>query len=163
MPEELSSNLKTVCQKVESADFAASGFHLRAWAAPGRIVDVAGVFKDEGLALACLTGVDYVSGTDLVYVFNHHERHLRVAVHVYVDRRGSAPTLTKVFESADWFEREVWEMFGVEFSGHDNLTWLLLPDGAEYRPLLKDFGAVHNVVDDPGDLGLAPGEGEARS
>jgi NADH-quinone oxidoreductase subunit C len=48
-------------------------------------------------------------------------------------------TATTVFAGAAWHERETWEMFGIEFTGHPNLVPLLLPDGFVGRPLRKDF------------------------
>lgn len=48
-------------------------------------------------------------------------------------------TLSGVFAGANWHERETWEMYGVVFDGHPNLTLLLLPDGFEGHPLRKEF------------------------
>ena len=49
------------------------------------------------------------------------------------------PTVTGVFAGAAWHERETFEMFGIEFAGHEGLRPLLLPDGFEGHPLRKDF------------------------
>jgi NADH-quinone oxidoreductase subunit C len=46
-----------------------------------------------------------------------------------------------VYPGADWYEREVYDLFGIKFAGHPNLKRLLLPEDADFHPLLKDFGA----------------------
>ena len=57
-----------------------------------------------------------------------------------------APTWSKVFFGADWHEREAWEMFGITFDGHPNLSHLYLPGGFEGHPLRKDFPLLSRHV-----------------
>jgi NADH-quinone oxidoreductase subunit C len=49
------------------------------------------------------------------------------------------PTLSAIYPGADWHERETHDFFGVIFSGHPDLTPLLLPEDADFHPLRKDF------------------------
>lgn len=56
------------------------------------------------------------------------------------------PTATGVYRGANWHERETYEMFGVIFDGHPNLTPLLLPDGFEGHPLRKEFVLAARVA-----------------
>jgi NADH-quinone oxidoreductase subunit C len=72
-----------------------------------------------------------------------------------------APSLIEVFPGADWHEREVWEMYGVDFEGHPNLVHLYLPGGFEGHPLRKDFPLLAREVKPwPGlvDVEAMPGE-----
>jgi len=66
------------------------------------------------------------------------------AVHLTVKasvprHEASAPTLSKVFGAADWFEREIFDMFGVQFVGHPDLRRILLPEDWAGHPLRKDY------------------------
>lgn len=72
-----------------------------------------------------------------------------------------APTWSKVFAGADWNEREVWEMYGVDFPGHPNLIHIYLPGGFEGHPGRKDFPLLaRHVKPWPGlvDVEAMPGE-----
>jgi NADH-quinone oxidoreductase subunit C len=72
------------------------------------------------------------------------------------------PTVTGVFRGAAWHERETFEMFGIEFEGHENLTPLLLPDGFEGHPLRKEFVLAARAAKSwPG--AKEPGEGGAAA
>jgi len=68
-------------------------------------------------------------------------------------------TATTVFRGAAWHERETYEMFGVEFAGHDGLRPLLLPEGFEGRPLRKDFVLAARAAK-PWPGAKEPGESE---
>jgi len=63
------------------------------------------------------------------------------------------PSLVGVYVGANWHEREAFEMFGIEFEGHPNLTKLYLPDGYEGNPMLKSFELISREVKPwPGDV-----------
>jgi NADH-quinone oxidoreductase subunit C len=62
-----------------------------------------------------------------------------VRLKTLVDERTPVPSLTPVFPSADWFEREAYDMYGILFTGHPDLRRLLTDYGFEGYPLRKDF------------------------
>ena len=76
----------------------------------------------------------------------------------------SVPTISKVFAGADWHEREAWEMFGFDFTGHPNLVHIYLPGAFEGFPLRKDFPLLAREVKPwPGLISVEPISGEAES
>jgi NADH-quinone oxidoreductase subunit C len=92
--------------------------------------------------LADLTAVDWPRREkrfDVVlnlYSFAKNER-LRIKVHA--GEKEQIPSVAGVWSTANWLEREVWDMFGIVFSGHPNLTRILLPDEWQGFPLRKDY------------------------
>jgi NADH-quinone oxidoreductase subunit C len=96
----------------------------------------------------------------VLHVWSMPHRH-RVLLRTRVARDGGRlRTLTGVWPGAAWHERETFEMFGVVFDGHPNLTPLLLPDGFEGNPLRKEFVLASRVAKSwPG--AKEPGESDA--
>ena len=113
------------------------------------IRDVARFLKEDPKT-ACdflmeLTAVDYLAmgkkpRFEVVYIFYSLEQNHRVRVRVPLEESDlSVDSLTSFWPAADWFEREVWDMFGIRFNGHPNLTRLLMYDKFEGHPLRKDY------------------------
>ncbi len=101
-----------------------------------------------------ITGVDYPSREkrfDLVYHFLSMRHNLRIRVKASLKDGEIAPSITAIHPSANWFEREVFDMYGIRFSGHPDLRRLLTDYGFSGHPLRKDFptsGYVEMVYDD---------------
>jgi NADH-quinone oxidoreductase subunit C len=125
------------------AVFAECGFDARHTMTPEQAPAVARAFRDAGFWLEQVTCVD-VRATEqvlrLVYQFNRFDARERHVVTADVAAPFEAPTIVLAFAAADWMEREVYDMFGVRFGGHPQLERLLLPEDADFHPLLKDFG-----------------------
>ena len=79
---------------------------------------------------------------EVVYVFNRFSARHRVCLRVRTPRSNpQIHTVAEIFPIAHWQEREIHEFFGIVFIGHPYLIPLLLPEDAEYHPLLKDYSA----------------------
>jgi len=79
---------------------------------------------------------------EVVYDFNHFAELCRVVIRSRLDRNNpEIPTISNIYQGANWHERETHDFFGIIFSGHPNLEPLLLPEDADFHPLLKDFKA----------------------
>lgn len=79
---------------------------------------------------------------EVVYDFNHFESRHRVVLRVRTPRsQPQVPTIQTIFPIAHWHEREAHDFFGIVFTGHNYLVPLLLPEDADFHPLLKDYGA----------------------
>jgi NADH-quinone oxidoreductase subunit C len=129
-----------------------SGAVVARWIAPERIADACRVVRDADYffeSLTCVDRLDPHGAFELIYTFNRWGLPSRVAFRVWAPKDRPVPTVSWIFGAADWNEREAWELYGVTFAGHPNLTWLLLPEGTGFRPLLKSFKAPPpSVYDD---------------
>lgn len=110
----------------------------------GRLREVAGVCETTGFYLESITGLDFQDVTELVYHLNCYEPKSRLALRVLCEDAATPSTVSDIFPSALWLEREVHEFFGIAFSNHPDLRPLLLPEDADYHPLQKTFGKVHH-------------------
>jgi NADH-quinone oxidoreductase subunit C len=113
--------------------------------APARIVSVCGFLKhDRGFErLSSVTAVDRYPGEPRFEVVYHlhsigHNERVRLKCRL----SGENPEIesaTSVWRSADWYEREVFDLFGIRFAGHPDLRRIMMPDDWEGHPLRKDY------------------------
>ena len=113
---------------------------------PDRLPDAAMVLRDApGLRFTVLievTAADYLPREprfEVVYHLLSIPNRLRLRLKVRVPTGGSVPTVQRVWRSAGWLEREVWDMFGIFFEGHPDLRRLLMPEDWEGHPARKDY------------------------
>jgi NADH-quinone oxidoreductase subunit C len=114
--------------------------------APERIVEICRVLRDDPNArFACLIdicGADYPEREarfDVVYHLLSPKQNLRIRVKLETDGHTPVPSVIDIFPAANWFEREVFDMYGVPFSGHPDLRRILTDYGFQGYPLRKDF------------------------
>ena len=98
--------------------------------------------------LVDVCGVDYPSREErfeVVYNLLSLRQNHRVRVKVITDEDTPVPSVAEVFSSANWFEREVWDLYGVFFADHPDLRRILTDYGFEGHPLRKDFPMTGHV------------------
>ena len=89
-----------------------------------------------------ITAVDYPKRAkrfEVVYILLSLKNHLRIRVKVFINDSEIIPSISKLYKCARWYEREVWDMYGISFKGNNDLRRLLTDYGFEGHPLRKDF------------------------
>ena len=131
---------------------------VRAVVPSGEIYDALEFLRDDrGFDLLVdITCVDYLAFRDaehrfgLVYLLTNTETNERITVRTFLDEPNlTVSSVVAIWEGANWMEREVYDMFGIEFEGHPDLRRILLPDEFTAFPLRKDYpmqgrGERHN-------------------
>jgi NADH-quinone oxidoreductase subunit C len=114
--------------------------------APEVVAEVGHYLKDEPDLqfnyLMCLSGIDYGAGKNLEVVYHLQSMTLthQIALKVELPRESpSAPSVALIWRTADWHEREAYDLFGIRFEGHPDLRRIFLPDDWEGHPLRKDY------------------------
>ncbi len=120
---------------------------------PGDIPEICRFLKTEPELkfnfLSCITAVDYMGKRDtrfeIVYVLFSIPNRARIIIKTRVNEGQEAPTLTSLWTTANWQEREVYDMFGIKFAGHPDLTRILMDDDWVGFPQRKDFPLTYEA------------------
>jgi len=103
--------------------------------------------------LTCVDYLNYRGARDrfgLVYLLANAETNERLTLRTFVnDPQPAVPSVVPLWEGANWLEREVWDLFGIRFTGHPDLRRIVLPEQFSAHPLRKDYplqgrGERHN-------------------
>ena len=114
---------------------------------PDHLLDVCRVLRDDPALrfelCVSVNGVDYLGTPDRLHSVAHltsmtFRRKIRLETSVTLDDP-HVPSITSVYPTADWQERESWDMFGIIYDGHPALTRILMPDDWEGHPQRKDY------------------------
>ena len=116
------------------------------------LINVFKILKDEKdfafTQLTDLCGVDLPHEEirfQVVYNLLSMSNNSRITVKAFTDNSNSVPSIKKIYPAADWYEREAFDLYGINFSGHDDLRRILTDYGFEGHPLRKDFPLTGNV------------------
>jgi len=126
-------------------DYAVHGYHLDAQVDPDQLLEAVTIVDKGEFFIETITGVDWIKEgqLEIIYDFSRYDFDTcRVVIRTRVDRNNPVvPTITPIYAGANWHERETHDFFGIKFDGHPHLIPLLLPEDADFHPLLKDFKA----------------------
>ncbi len=130
----------------EVLDYEVAFGELTLTARADKIVHILTCLRDDAnfkfAQLIDLCGVDYPERRrrfDVVYHLLSLKNNIRVRIKVQADDETPIPSVIEVYPSANWYEREVWDMYGVMFDGHPDLRRLLTDYGFQGHPQRKDF------------------------
>ena len=152
----MSLDLESLVQSLKSrfADIVGSVSEFRnettVYIKKENILDVLGFIKSDFdfTFLAELTAIDLLEikapRYEVVYILHrfgvNHEENIRIRIKAQVSAEDmTIESVTSIWKGADWLEREVYDMFGIEFAGHPDLRRILMPEDYEPYPLRKDF------------------------
>ncbi|WP_309084873.1 NADH-quinone oxidoreductase subunit C [Chelativorans sp.] len=127
-------------------DWAVAYGELTLFVEPGDIIDVLTFLKTDVqcqfFAFVDICGVDYPAREkrfEVVYHLLSPRQNQRIRVKVSTDEETPIPSVIEVFPAANWYEREVYDLYGVLFTDHPDLRRILTDYGFEGHPLRKDF------------------------
>jgi len=111
------------------------------------IPDILRLLRDEEHFDYCvdITAVHYPKREkqfDLVWILYSHASNERMRVKTQIAENDTPPSSVSIWPTANWLEREVFDMFGIQFEGHPDMKRILLPDGWKGHPLRKDYGII---------------------
>jgi len=115
------------------------------WVEPSKVEDVARFLRDDSSLdfqfLNAISAIDFIEYFDVVYHLTSFRLQHTAVIKIRLHGRESlsVPSVYHVWQGADFQEREVWDLMGVEFQGHPNMKRIMLWEGFEGHPLRKDF------------------------
>jgi len=126
--------------EINVKDFARTGIHFEIVLPEARLRELGRFLLSQEFFLESLSAVDFLDCFELDYHFNHWSEALRFVIKVVIPKtQEQATTIHDIYRCANWFEREIYDMFGLKFKDHPNLKRLLLPESSTIHPLLKSF------------------------
>lgn len=125
--------------------------------APAKIARVCEFLKSKGFdRLSSITAVDWYPAEprfEVVYHLHDLRGNRRLRLKCRLAEGETIPSVTGVWRGANWYEREVWDLFGIRFDGHPDLRRILLPEDWTDHPLRKDYPVHGRRYDYAGEAG----------
>ena len=129
-------------------DYATSGTVASVSLTPETILNAVAILDKQGYLLEDVCGSDLKEGFEITYHFSLLEGKSRLVLRLIVPHNApTVPTISDIYPGADWHERECFDFYGIDFAGHPNLHYLLLPEDFDGHPLIKAEKARKGLVD----------------
>ncbi len=136
--EKLISALQDSSIQVEACDYQERGYHFEINLKADKLRSLAECMLAQEMFLVFVGGLHVKPAIEIIYQFASFERACRLFVRVPVDADGAMPTISDIYQGANWHERETRDFYGVNFTGHPNLVPLILAEeDIDLKPLLK--------------------------
>ena len=152
MPGILENILSTIEENCKINDGFIKFEQIQISINPDELISILEFLKDNDVCqfrqLTDIAGVDFPERQnrfDIVYHFLSFKNNARIRVKIEISENEAIQSITQIFPAANWFEREAFDMYGIQFTDHPDLRRILTDYGFEGYPLRKDFPLTGNV------------------
>ena len=152
MPDILENILSTIEENCKINDGFIKFEQIQISINPDELISILEFLKDNDVCqfrqLTDIAGVDFPERQnrfDIVYHFLSFKNNARIRVKIEISENEAIQSITQLFPAANWFEREAFDMYGIQFTDHPDLRRILTDYGFEGYPLRKDFPLTGNV------------------
>ena len=152
MPDILENILSAIKENCEINDGFIKFEQIQITINPEDLISTLEFLKDNDICqfrqLTDIAGVDFperLNRFDIVYHFLSFKNNVRIRVKTEISENSAIQSITQLFPAANWFEREAFDMYGIQFTDHPDLRRILTDYGFEGYPLRKDFPLTGNV------------------
>ena len=152
MPGILENILSTIEENCKINDGFIKFEQIQISINPDELISILEFLKDNDVCqfrqLTDIAGVDFPERQnrfDIVYHFLSFKNNARIRVKIEIRENEAIQSITQIFPAANWFEREAFDMYGIQFTDHPDLRRILTDYGFEGYPLRKDFPLTGNV------------------
>lgn len=135
---ELIKRFSDVGIEASEAEYGACGYHVLVQPVKDQVRAASEIMLEKGFYLDFVSAVHISSGHQVVYQFGHFDEGCHVSIKALTED-GTIPTISDIFQGANWHERETRDFYGLIFEGHPDLRVLILDEeDVDLKPLLKD-------------------------
>jgi len=152
MPDILENILSTIEENCKINDGFIKFEQIQISINPDELISILEFLKDDDVCqfrqLTDIAGVDFPERQnrfDIVYHFLSFKNNARIRIKIEISENEAIQSITQIFPAANWFEREAFDMYGIQFTDHPDLRRILTDYGFEGYPLRKDFPLTGNV------------------
>jgi len=146
--EQFIQALRRSSLDLQEVDFKQRGYHAEVQLTSDNLRTFAEIMLAEEYFLVFVSAVHVAPAIEMIYQFAHFNSRSRIVGRLPLGDDVSVPTISDIFQGANWHEREAKDFFGIVFRDHPNLEPLVLPEGSEeLKPLLKAADKLKNKQD----------------